>query len=203
MDEPFGALDPDHARRSWATRVRGLHASWSLTTVMVTHDMAEALLLANRVLVMDGGRIVADETPAALLAGEGGDVAQALVDVPREQARQLAGHGRMSALLDAILDLGPQLAEHVLLCAAAVALGIAVALPLAVWASRSPTVARSGAGLRQPGADHPRPRAAGAVLPHPAGCAHGVRRGTCRRWASCPHGWRWRCMRCCRSCATP
>ncbi len=53
----------------------------------------------------------------------------------------------MSPLLDAVLDLGPQLAEHVLLCASAVALGIAVALPLAVWASRSPTVARFALGF--------------------------------------------------------
>ena len=57
---------------------------------MVTHDMAEALLLADRVLVMDGGRIVADETPQALLAGKGGDIAQGLVAVPREQAKRLA-----------------------------------------------------------------------------------------------------------------
>lgn len=53
----------------------------------------------------------------------------------------------MSALLDAVLDLGPQLAEHVLLFAAAVALGIALALPLAVWASRSPPVARIALGF--------------------------------------------------------
>ncbi len=59
-------------------------------TVMVTHDMAEALLLAERVLVMDRGRIVADETPLALLEGAGGSIAQGLVAVPREQARRLA-----------------------------------------------------------------------------------------------------------------
>ena len=53
----------------------------------------------------------------------------------------------MNALLDALLGLGPQLAEHVLLGAAAVALGIAVALPLAVWASRSPSVARVTLGF--------------------------------------------------------
>jgi len=53
----------------------------------------------------------------------------------------------MSALVEALLGLGPQLAEHVLLCAAAVALGIAVALPLAVWASRSPSVARVTLGF--------------------------------------------------------
>nr|WP_247711232.1 ABC transporter permease/substrate-binding protein [Qipengyuania vesicularis] len=44
---------------------------------------------------------------------------------------------------DALLGLGDQLAAHVLLSAAAIALGIAVALPLAVWASRSERVARA------------------------------------------------------------
>ncbi|WP_337191285.1 ATP-binding cassette domain-containing protein [Parapontixanthobacter aurantiacus] len=89
MDEPFGALDPI-TRDALGERVRALHDRLGLTSVMVTHDMAEALLLADRVVVMDAGRIVADEMPAALLAGEGGDIAQALVAVPRAQARQLA-----------------------------------------------------------------------------------------------------------------
>jgi osmoprotectant transport system ATP-binding protein len=57
---------------------------------MVTHDMAEALLLAERVLVMDSGRIVADETPCALINGAGGKIAQELVAVPRNQADALA-----------------------------------------------------------------------------------------------------------------
>jgi osmoprotectant transport system ATP-binding protein len=90
MDEPFGALDPV-TRDALGARVRGLHERLGLTTVLVTHDMAEALLLADRVLVMDAGAIVADATPAQLLAGEGGEVAQALVAVPRMQARKLAG----------------------------------------------------------------------------------------------------------------
>lgn len=89
MDEPFGALDPV-TRQSLGAAVRRLHEALGLTTLMVTHDMAEALLDAERVLVMAGGRIVADEAPAALLAGKGGDVAQALVAVPRERARRLA-----------------------------------------------------------------------------------------------------------------
>jgi osmoprotectant transport system ATP-binding protein len=67
-----------------------LHERLGLTTVMVTHDMAEALLLADRVLVMDKGELVADESPRALLAGAGGEVAQRLVAVPREQAERLA-----------------------------------------------------------------------------------------------------------------
>ena len=89
LDEPFGALDP-LTRDALGRRVRALHDRLGLTSVMVTHDMAEALLLADRVLVMEAGRIVGDETPAALLAGEGGAVAQGLVAVPREQAAALA-----------------------------------------------------------------------------------------------------------------
>ncbi|MBX7481858.1 ATP-binding cassette domain-containing protein [Qipengyuania sp. 6D47A] len=89
MDEPFGALDPV-TRDALGERVHTLHADLALTTVMVTHDMAEALLLADRVLVMDGGEIVADETPHSLLEGAGGEIAQGLVAVPRAQADRLA-----------------------------------------------------------------------------------------------------------------
>ncbi|MGV2496576.1 ATP-binding cassette domain-containing protein [Pelagerythrobacter aerophilus] len=89
MDEPFGALDPV-TRDALGRRVRELHQRLDLTTLMVTHDMAEALLLAERVLVMAKGRIVADETPRALLAGAGGEEAQALVAVPRDQADAIA-----------------------------------------------------------------------------------------------------------------
>jgi osmoprotectant transport system ATP-binding protein len=88
MDEPFGALDPV-TRDQLGAAIRALHDRLGLTTIMVTHDMAEALLLADRVLVMAGGRIVADASPKALLAGKGGAEADALVAVPREQARRL------------------------------------------------------------------------------------------------------------------
>ncbi|CAN5405230.1 ABC transporter ATP-binding protein [soil metagenome] len=88
MDEPFGALDPV-TRDSLGREIRELHDRLGLTTVLVTHDMAEALLLADRVLVMASGRIVADETPHSLLAGAGGTEAQALVAVPRDQAERL------------------------------------------------------------------------------------------------------------------
>ncbi|MBB3034127.1 ATP-binding cassette domain-containing protein [Alteriqipengyuania lutimaris] len=88
MDEPFGALDPV-TRDALGDRVRALHDELDLTTIMVTHDMAEALILADRVLVMDKGRIVADETPQSLASGRGGEVAQELVSVPRHQAEKL------------------------------------------------------------------------------------------------------------------
>lgn len=88
MDEPFGALDPV-TRDQIGTAYRALHDRLKLTTIMVTHDMAEALLLADRVLVMQAGRIVADATPHDLLAGKAGRAADALVAVPREQAERL------------------------------------------------------------------------------------------------------------------
>lgn len=94
MDEPFGALDPI-TRDALGEKVRELHAKLGLTTIMVTHDMAEALLLADRVLVMDRGAVVADETPQGLLSGEGGEIAQSLVAVPREQAVRLANMENM------------------------------------------------------------------------------------------------------------
>ncbi len=96
MDEPFGALDPI-TRDALGDKVRELHAKLGLTTIMVTHDMAEALLLADRVLVMDAGAIVADCTPAQLLAGKGGEVAQGLVAVPRQQADKLAAMEKQGA----------------------------------------------------------------------------------------------------------
>lgn len=88
MDEPFGALDPV-TRDQLGTAIRALHDRLGLTTIMVTHDMAEALILADRVLVMDRGTIVADDAPKALLAGKGGDIAQALVAVPKAQMERL------------------------------------------------------------------------------------------------------------------
>ncbi|WP_404335200.1 ATP-binding cassette domain-containing protein [Sphingomonas sp. MMS12-HWE2-04] len=92
MDEPFGALDPV-TRDGLGKAIRALHDRMGLTTILVTHDMAEALLLADRVLVMAAGRVVADAAPRDLLAGRGGAVADALVAVPREQARRLAALG--------------------------------------------------------------------------------------------------------------
>ncbi|QUL37064.1 ATP-binding cassette domain-containing protein [Erythrobacter sp. JK5] len=96
MDEPFGALDPI-TRNALGEKVRELHERLGLTTVMVTHDMAEALLLADRVLVLDAGELVADCTPQQLLTGAGGEIAQGLVAVPRQQAERLAAmEGRLA-----------------------------------------------------------------------------------------------------------
>jgi osmoprotectant transport system ATP-binding protein len=88
MDEPFGALDPV-TRDSLGRAYRDLHDRLGLTTLMVTHDIAEALLLADRIVVLIEGRIRADGTPAQLLASTDPDV-KAMIDVPRRQAERLA-----------------------------------------------------------------------------------------------------------------
>ena len=92
LDEPFAALDPV-TRDALGKTVRALHDARALTTILVTHDMAEAMLLADRVIVLATGKIVADASPADLAAGRGGTEAEALVAVPREQARRIAELG--------------------------------------------------------------------------------------------------------------
>jgi osmoprotectant transport system ATP-binding protein len=59
MDEPFGALDP-LTRAEMQTMLRDLLRRVQKTTIIVTHDLEEALYLADRVVLLDSGHIVAD-----------------------------------------------------------------------------------------------------------------------------------------------
>jgi osmoprotectant transport system ATP-binding protein len=88
MDEPFGALDP-LTRDQLGADYRALHERLGLTTVMVTHDMAEAVLLADRIVVLREGRIVADGAPAELLAHATDEGVRQLLEAPRRQAERL------------------------------------------------------------------------------------------------------------------
>ena len=56
LDEPFGALDAK-VRKELRAWLRGLHHKINVTSIFVTHDQEEALEVANRVVVMDKGRI--------------------------------------------------------------------------------------------------------------------------------------------------
>jgi osmoprotectant transport system ATP-binding protein len=89
LDEPFGALDPltrDRLQRAFDRLRRRL----ALTAVFVTHDMAEALLLADRIGVMRAGRLVQAGTPAELARSPADDDVARLLDTPRRQARLVA-----------------------------------------------------------------------------------------------------------------
>ena len=66
LDEPFGALDA-LVRREVRRWLRGLHERLGITTILVTHDQEEAMELADRVAVMDRGRIAQFDAPAAIL----------------------------------------------------------------------------------------------------------------------------------------
>ena len=88
MDEPFGALDP-LTRDALGEDYRRLHNELGLTSVMITHDMLEALLLADRIAVIRNGRIVAEGTPHALMNGEQDTYVRELMATPRRQAERL------------------------------------------------------------------------------------------------------------------
>lgn len=62
LDEPFGALDAK-VRKELRQWLRSLHHEINVTSIFVTHDQEEALEVANRVVVMDKGRIVQIGTP--------------------------------------------------------------------------------------------------------------------------------------------
>jgi osmoprotectant transport system ATP-binding protein len=98
MDEPFGALDPI-TRDALATAWRAIHDRLGVTTIMVTHDVQEAVLLADRIVVMGGGRVLAEDAPGPLLDGDAAPEVAALMAMPRRQAERIraltakASHG--------------------------------------------------------------------------------------------------------------
>ncbi len=87
MDEPFGALDP-LTRDALGDDYRALHRKLNLTTIMITHDMTEAALLADRIAVMHAGDLLAVGT-ASELAGSSNVHINTLLRAPRRQAERL------------------------------------------------------------------------------------------------------------------
>jgi ABC-type proline/glycine betaine transport system ATPase subunit len=66
-DEPFSALDPI-VRRELQDAFIALRSGGDVTVVFVTHDLAEAVRVARRVVLIDGGAVVCDEPRDAFLA---------------------------------------------------------------------------------------------------------------------------------------
>jgi len=71
LDEPSAGLDPQSRIAMWEA-VRGLHIE-GITVVLTTHYMEEADELCDRVAIIDHGKILVEDTPAALKAGVGGE----------------------------------------------------------------------------------------------------------------------------------
>ncbi|MXY16561.1 MAG: ATP-binding cassette domain-containing protein [Acidobacteria bacterium] len=85
LDEPFGALDPLTRERLQESFLH-VRRELGLTAVFVTHDMAEALLLGDRVAVMHDGRLEQIGAPRDLLNRPGSPYVRELMDTPRRQA---------------------------------------------------------------------------------------------------------------------
>src|SRR4051794_7241352 len=89
LDEPTTGLDPQSRANLW-DHIRSLRDDHGATIVLTTHYLDEADALADRLLVMDNGTIVADDTPDALKARVSGDVVTLRVDGDLERALVVA-----------------------------------------------------------------------------------------------------------------
>jgi ABC-2 type transport system ATP-binding protein len=95
LDEPTTGFDPSARRRSWSL-IRSLR-SGGKTILLTTHYMEEAQRLADRVVVIAAGRVVADSTPARLSAGGpaviryrlGGEQISVETDAPQDELLRL------------------------------------------------------------------------------------------------------------------
>ena len=88
FDEPFGALDPV-TRESLQQELRTIVQSTKTTTVFVTHDMTEALLLGDRIGVMHQGELLQIGSPKELTQRPAHNQVRALLESPTRQVRQL------------------------------------------------------------------------------------------------------------------
>jgi len=88
MDEPFGALDPI-TRGELQREFQAIQRRLGLTVIMVTHDILEALLLADRIGVMWQGSLAALGTPHAVLAEANHPYVEALMASVRGQVDRL------------------------------------------------------------------------------------------------------------------
>jgi ABC-2 type transport system ATP-binding protein len=90
LDEPTTGLDPVSRAKVW-DEVRRLNSDLGMTIFLTTQYLEEADALADRVGIIDKGRIVAEGTPADLKRSIGSDLVQVLVDDP-DAARRAVAH---------------------------------------------------------------------------------------------------------------
>ena len=88
MDEPFGAIDPI-ARTRLQDEFKAILRRVKKTVVMVTHDMEEALRMADRIAIMRDGKLLQYDTPATILASPAAPFVDAFLG-PDRAFRRLA-----------------------------------------------------------------------------------------------------------------
>ncbi|WP_260597576.1 ABC transporter ATP-binding protein [Sphingomonas endolithica] len=89
LDEPTTGLDHDARRRLWST-VRD-EADAGVAVLLTTHYLEEADALADRIVVIDSGRIIADGTPAAIKASVAGSTIRCRTELPDRVLATLPG----------------------------------------------------------------------------------------------------------------
>ncbi|MGY5124773.1 quaternary amine ABC transporter ATP-binding protein [Streptomyces nigrescens] len=113
FDEPFSALDP-LIRRDMQEEVCRLHREEGRTMVFITHDLAEALRIGDRIALMRDGKIVQLGTPEEIVGSPADDYVRDFVrDVPREQV--LTVRRAMRPAEDGEADQGPALSPDTLI----------------------------------------------------------------------------------------
>ncbi len=93
MDEPFAALDPI-SRDELQREIIALKRSLGLTIVLVTHDVTEALLMADNIAVMRAGYLIETGTPEQLVNSSQNEYVRALLEMPKRQAARVMAMGR-------------------------------------------------------------------------------------------------------------
>ena len=82
LDEPSAGLDP-RSRNAVFREILALHKSRGIAIVLVTHSMEEAVKYANRMLVINGGKVLVDGEPAVIFKEHGDALVNVGVDVPQ------------------------------------------------------------------------------------------------------------------------
>ncbi len=111
MDEPFGALDPI-TRSSLQAELLRIQSHIRKTIVFVTHDMDEALRLADHIVVMRAGRIIQQGAPADILAHPADDFVETLVG-GRDRGLKRAALTRVGDMMEPAGDDAPAAAATV------------------------------------------------------------------------------------------
>lgn len=116
MDEPLGALDRA-LRIDMAEEIRAIHRQLGTTFVYVTHDRDEAMILADRILIMNQGQIVADGAPETLFRRPNSRFVAQFFAGMNLFPRDVLGTDQWAAVApDAICFAPPQVAHATLEC---------------------------------------------------------------------------------------